>query len=124
MMRALIPLSQPMPKRKHAAALQLLFYLVFFVSIEWSAWAEGEDIRARGNGVLEGPVIGSPQTPDAMFRRSYIVLPRQRLTFHQRQAGKAVYSLGTKSALCSSLTGPDCLYRPVLANPNDGTILV
>jgi hypothetical protein len=115
-------LRQFKPKQKHTL-IQFFFYVGLLVGVIGSALAEEQGLLAEANDAFEEPVIRSSEPPESLFQRSYLVLPRQRLTYYQRQAGKAVYLLGTESALCSSLTGPDCLYRPVLANPNDGTHL-
>lgn len=73
--------------------------------------------------VLDSSEIShEPESPEAMFKRSYVTLPRQRLVYSLRQTGRSVHHLTSNLAICSSLTGPDCLYGPVSAKPNDGEL--
>jgi hypothetical protein len=67
-----------------------------------------------------GETPGDPVGPEALHMHSYFPVPRQRLVHSQRQAGTIRFSLSSTSARCSSLTGPACLYGPVLADPAAG----
>lgn len=101
-----------------------MFCLVYLSVLQWTAVARDDGSQAdRDVEVLDSFVISQePESPEALFKRSYVTLPRQRLVHSLRQTGRAVHHLTSNLAICSSLTGPDCLYGPVSANPNDGEL--
>jgi hypothetical protein len=116
--------SWPELERKYTVTRTFSCLLLFAVlRLQWSAAEEDQGLSVHGSNENEGPVIPESDPPEAMFKRSYLILPQQRLVHSQRQSGKDAYHLSPASALCSSLTGPDCLYRAVMADPNHGMLL-